>query len=163
LLPDLEQFKKVGEMARKAVEAALPINWRELNRAEQEAAEVLAMEKGICVVWAPSAPIVRALVSAEDDAELERILLENQTRSWRTLTLGWRRPPIYTSKTCCRSRVRQSRASEGELLRRDKRSRPQSSPTSCTTGSISSGSLVRARSGRRKTRRTRRSGSTGSG
>jgi hypothetical protein len=78
MLPHMEQFKKFGEMARKAVEAALPLNWRELDPTEQEAAEALTMEKGICVVWAPSAAIVRELINASDDAELERILLKNQ-------------------------------------------------------------------------------------
>ncbi len=77
-LRNMEQFKKFGEMAMKAYEAVLPINWRELSRVEQEAAAALTMEKGVCSVWAPRAVVVRELINANDDAELERILLQNE-------------------------------------------------------------------------------------
>jgi hypothetical protein len=71
-LPDLAQ------RAQEALASRFSPNWRDLTADELHDATALAMNKGVCLVWAPRVEIVRELLAATDDADLEARLLRHQ-------------------------------------------------------------------------------------
>jgi hypothetical protein len=70
-LPDL------AEKASDAISSKLAPNWAGLTGAELRGARVLASDKGLCVVWAPRQEIIRALLAAGNDAELDAVLIHH--------------------------------------------------------------------------------------
>ena len=72
----IEHFD-LAELAREAIAEALAPNWRDLDREQMEAAEKLAMDKGVCVVWVPRHSTLVELLAVRNDDELTDVLLAN--------------------------------------------------------------------------------------
>jgi hypothetical protein len=72
-----EDLAPIAQKAVEALSTKLAPNWIGLTVDELEGATALAKEKGLCVVWAPRQEIVRALLAAETDADLETVLSEH--------------------------------------------------------------------------------------